>query len=230
VRKGDNLHVPIVLTSGSLNLLEPSGPVQACNGIVLSFYIFLKCQCASLKFYFCHFFHTILPVVLYGCEIWSLTLREERRLRVFENRVMRRVFGPKRDEVTGEWRKLYNEELNDLYSLPNIVRVEKSRRMRWAGHVARMGEDRVCTGCWWGSLRERGHWGDQDVDGRIILRWIFRKLEGSWGRDGVGSGQGQVAGTCGYGEGLLGSINVGNFLTSCKVYWLASQEGLCSME
>jgi hypothetical protein len=83
----------------------------------------------------------ILPMVLYGCETWSLTLREEHRLRVFENRVLRRVFGPKRDKVTGEWRKLYNEELNDLYSLPNIVRVVKSRRMRGAGRVARMGED-----------------------------------------------------------------------------------------
>jgi hypothetical protein len=69
-------------------------------------------------------------------------LREEHRLRMFENRVLRRVFGPKRDEVTGDWRKLHKEELNDLYSLPNIVRVVKSRRMRWAGHVARMGEDR----------------------------------------------------------------------------------------
>jgi hypothetical protein len=69
-------------------------------------------------------------------------LSEERRLRVFENRVLRRVFGPKRDEVTGEWRMLHNEELNDLYSLPNIVRVVKSRQMRWAGHVAHMGEDR----------------------------------------------------------------------------------------
>ena len=84
----------------------------------------------------------ILPVVLYGCETWSLTLREERRLRVFENRVLRRIFEPKRDEVTGEWRKLHNEDLNNLYSSPNILRVIKSRRMRWAGHVARMGEGR----------------------------------------------------------------------------------------
>ena len=84
----------------------------------------------------------ILPVVLYGCETWSLTLREECRLNVFENRVLRKIFGPKRAEVTGEWRKLHNEELNDLYCSPNIVRVIKSRRMRWAGYVARMGEDR----------------------------------------------------------------------------------------
>jgi hypothetical protein len=84
----------------------------------------------------------ILLVVLYGCKTWSLTLWDKRRLRVFENRVLRRVFGSKRNEVTGEWRKLHNEDLNDLYSLPNIVRVVKSRRMRWAEHVARMGEDR----------------------------------------------------------------------------------------
>ena len=84
----------------------------------------------------------ILPVVLHGCETWSLTLREERKLRVYESMVLRRIFGPRRDEVTGEWRGLYNEELNDLYCSPNIVRVIKSRRMRWAGHVARMGEKR----------------------------------------------------------------------------------------
>jgi hypothetical protein len=83
----------------------------------------------------------ILPVVLYGPETWSLTLREEHRLKVFENRVLRRIFGSKRDEVTGEWRKLHNEELHDLFSLSSIIRIMKSR-MRWEGYVARMGEKR----------------------------------------------------------------------------------------
>jgi hypothetical protein len=83
----------------------------------------------------------ILPVVLYGCETWSVTLREEHRLRVFGNRVLRRIFGPKGDEVTGEWRKLHNEELHNINSSPDIRQI-KSRRMRWAWHVARMGEGR----------------------------------------------------------------------------------------
>jgi hypothetical protein len=81
----------------------------------------------------------ILSLVLYGCETWSLTLREEHTLRVFENRVLRRIFGPKRDEVTGDWRKLHNEELHNLYSCPNVIRIIKSRRMRWAVYVARIG-------------------------------------------------------------------------------------------
>jgi hypothetical protein len=85
----------------------------------------------------------ILPVVLYRCETWSLTLREEHRVRVFENRVRRRIFGPKRDKVTGEWRNLHSEELHNLNLYPDIIRQVKSRRMRWAGHVARMGEKSV---------------------------------------------------------------------------------------
>jgi hypothetical protein len=104
----------------------------------------------------------ILPVVLYGCETWSLTLREEHKLRVFENRVLWRIFAQKRDEVTGEWRKLHNEELCDLYSSPGIIRIIKSRRMRWAGHVVQMWEKRNAYR--WESQRER----DQDVGGWIL--------------------------------------------------------------
>ena len=117
----------------------------------------------------------ILPVVLYGCETWSLTLREERKVRVFENMVLRGIFGPGRDEVTGEWRRLHNEELNDLYSSPNIVWVIKSRRMRWAGHVAQMGEERGVYRVLVGKPEGRNHWGDLGVDGRIILERISRR-------------------------------------------------------
>ena len=96
---------------------------------------------------------------------------------MFENRVLRRVFGPKRDEVTWELRKLHNEELNDLYSLPNIVRVVKSRRMRWAGHAARMGEDRGVHRVLVGKPEGKRPLGRPRRRWRIILRWIFRKLE-----------------------------------------------------
>jgi hypothetical protein len=84
----------------------------------------------------------LLPLVFYGCETWSVTLREECGMRVFENMVLRRIFGPKRGEITGEWRRLHNGELYALYSTPNIIRVIKSRRLRWAGLVARMGKRR----------------------------------------------------------------------------------------
>ena len=95
--------------------------------------------------------------------------------------VLRRIFGPRRDEVTREWRWLHNEELNDLYSSPNIVWVIKSRRMRWAGHVARMGEGRGCIGSCWGNRRERDYWGDLGIDGWIILGWISRRWDvGIW--------------------------------------------------
>jgi hypothetical protein len=114
----------------------------------------------------------ILPVVLYGCETWSLTLREEHRLRVFENRVLRKIFGPKREE-DGSWGKLHNDELYSLYSSPNIVRVIKSRRMRWAGHVARMDEGRGVIGFWLGNLKARDHWEDLGVGGRITLSWTL---------------------------------------------------------
>ena len=124
---------------------------------------------------------TILPVVLYGCETWSLTSREERRLRVFKNRVLRRVFGPRRDEVRREWRKLHNEELNDLDSSPNIVRVIKSRRMRWAGHVARKRESRGVYRVLVRKPEEKRPLGRPGVDGRIILRWTLWEVEKSLG-------------------------------------------------
>ena len=108
-------------------------------------------------------------------------MREESKLKVFGNRVLRSIFGPRRDEVSGEWRRLHNEELNDLYSSPNIVRMIKSRIMRWAGHVVRMAEERGgCRGSCWGNRREGDHWGDLGVDG-WILGWISRRWDvGIW--------------------------------------------------
>jgi hypothetical protein len=135
---------------------------------------------------------TILPIVLYGCETWSLTLREECRLRVCENRMLRRIFGPKRDEVTGEWRRLHKDELCAVYSSPDIILVIKSRRLRWAAHVARMGERRGAYRA--GNLREGDHFEDPDVDGRMLLKWTFERLDGKaysgsiWLRTGTSGG------------------------------------------
>jgi hypothetical protein len=109
----------------------------------------------------------ILPVVLYECETWSLTSREGHRLSVFENRFLRRISEPKRDNVTGEWKKLHNEELHNLYSSASIIRQISSRKMRWVEHMARMGEEIKCTRFWWESPKERYHSEDRGVDGRI---------------------------------------------------------------
>ncbi|KAJ4442302.1 hypothetical protein ANN_12170 [Periplaneta americana] len=114
----------------------------------------------------------MLPVVLYGCETWTLTLREEHRLRIFENKLLRKVIGAKRDEVTGEWRKLHNAELHALYSSPDIIRNIKSRRFRRAGHVARMGESRNAYSVLVGRPEGKDLWGGRDVGGKIILKWI----------------------------------------------------------
>jgi len=126
-------HLGSSIQEGSKSRLKSRN--ACCHSVQNILYSSLLSKNLKIKIY-----RTIIsPLVLYGCETRSLTLREECRLRVFENRVLRIIFGPKRDEVTGEWRKLHNDELNDLYCSPNIVRVIKLSRMRWAGHVARMG-------------------------------------------------------------------------------------------
>jgi hypothetical protein len=125
----------------------------------------------------------VLPVVSYGCKTCSATLREERKLGVFENRVLRGIFGPKRDEVTGKWRRLLVKELHDLYSSLNIIRVIKSRRMRWAEHVARTRDRRSVYRVWWGDRRERYYMGDLGVNGRIKLKLVIRKWDGVHGRE-----------------------------------------------
>jgi hypothetical protein len=110
-----------------------------------------------------------LPVVLYGCETWSLTMREEQGLGVFENRVLRRIFGPKREE-DGSWKKLHNDELHNLYSSPNIVRVIKSRKMRWEGHVTRMGDGKNCSQGFCGEARREETTGEIGIDGANWIR------------------------------------------------------------
>jgi hypothetical protein len=129
----------------------------------------------------------ILPVVLYGCETCSLTLREKHRLRMSENRVLGRIFGPKRDEVTEEWRKLQSGELHNLYLSPDIIEQIKSRRMRRVGmwHTWERGE--TCTGFRWESPKEK-NLEDQGVDERMGSKWTSGRLAGGCGVDSPGSG------------------------------------------
>jgi hypothetical protein len=115
---------------------------------------------------------------LCGFETWSVILRAEHRLRVFENRVLRRIFGPKRDEVTGEWRKLHSGELHNLYLSPDFIRQIKSRRMRWAGHAARMGEGRNLYRVLVRKPEGKNHLGEQGIDGRMGSKWTLGRLAG----------------------------------------------------
>ena len=131
---------------------------------------------------------------------------------MFENRVLRRIFAPKRDEVTGEWRKLHNEELNDLYCSPNIVRVIKSGRVRWAGIIAHTGERRGIHRVLEGKPGGKRPLGRTELDVRIILKWVFSKWGTRHGLDQTCSGQGQVAGTCECGNEPSGSVKCGEFL------------------
>jgi hypothetical protein len=133
----------------------------------------------------------ILPVALYGCETWSLTLRKEHRLRVFEKRVLRGIFGPKRDEVTGEWRKLHSGELRSLYSSPDIIRQIKSSRMRLAGHVARVGEGRNVYRILWERPKERDRLEVRCVNGRMGSKWILGRLVGRGGVEWIHLAQGR---------------------------------------
>jgi hypothetical protein len=142
----------------------------------------------------------ILSDGLYGRETWSLTLREEHRLRVFENRVLRRIFGPKCDGLTDEWRKLHNGDLHNLYSSADIIRQFKSRRMRWAGHVAGIGEGRNVYRVLMGKPEGKVHKKNQGADGRIGSKWTLGKLVVGCGVDSPGSGYGPLAGCCECGD------------------------------
>ena len=138
---------------------------------------------------------------------------------MFEKRVPRRIFGPKKEEVIWEWRRLHKDEVYDLYT-PNIIQVIQWRRMKWAGHSACMGRGEVYTGFWWGDLRRWYHMENPGIDGRKILKWIFKRWDRRRGLVWSGSGYGQVAGSCEYG----------NFLTSWGTVSLSRRtllDGFC---
>jgi hypothetical protein len=160
--------------------------VNACYHLVQS----LLSSCLLSKNLKVKIYKTIiLPVVLDGCETWSLTLREEYRLSMFENRVLRRICGPKRDEVMGEWRKFHNGELHNLYLSPDIIRQIKSRKMRWVGHVAHMGEGRNVYRVLVGQPKGKNHLKDQGIDGRMGIKIDLREIGwGECGMDSPGSG------------------------------------------
>jgi hypothetical protein len=169
-----------------------------------------------------------LPVVSYGCDTWSLTLREECRLRVFVNRVLKSISEPERDEVTGEWRRLHNEELYTPYSSSNIIRVMKQKILRWAGQVARMGREEVLRGLVRKPVgrnplgRPRGRWED-NIKMNLRKSGLGARIKSIWLR------LGKVAGCCECGDD---SIWFGRMRgISRLVYDLStSQEVLCSME
>jgi len=173
VWKGSNTNQNSIQEEIKNRLKSGSACYQSVQSLVL-FNLLSKYSYIKVKIYI----NIILPFLLCGCETWSLILREERRMMVFRNRVLRRIFGPKKDKLRGEWRKLHIEELNDLYSSPNIVRVIKSRSMRWAGHVARVGERKGVHRVLMGKPEGKRALGSPSVDWRIILRRIFRKWDG----------------------------------------------------
>jgi hypothetical protein len=167
------------VTNQSSTLEETESRLQSGNACYHSAQNFMSSSLLSKSVKIKIYRTIILPVVLYGCETWSLTVRKGCRLRVFENRVLRRMFGPKKDEVTGEWRRLHNEELCALYFSPNTMQVIKLRRLRWAGHVARVGESTGACTVLTAKPYRRNHLKDPDLDGRIILQCTLKK----WNED-----------------------------------------------
>jgi hypothetical protein len=138
------------------------------------------------------------------CETWSLALREKNRIKVFENRVLRRIFGPKKNEMLGGWRRLHNEELHKLYSSPSIIRMIKSNRMKWARHVARM-RIGMHLGFWWKSQNEKNYYEDLNVVGKILLKRILKNGMEWHGLDSSGSGEGSLASSCEHDNETSGS-------------------------